>query len=553
MGVTPITPDQGVDFLRRLIATRLPHTSVVVTGRFGELPTLRVEPAELPLLRFLERPRVFFPGIELIVEADLSSHADPYVEDHVFAGEKLLPAVIGLEAMAQVAVAVTGRREVPTFEDVRFDRPVVIAGAASSTIRVAALVRGPDLVEVALRCKDTGYQVDHFRAVCRFGASSAPKEPSPAPRGTRDAHRVALDPERDLYGGLLFHRGRFRRVRGYRALSAAACTAEITANGGESWFGRYLPADLLLGDPAVRDGAIHAVQACIPHATILPVGVARLTLEPASPVGPRLVHAREVARDGDVLVYDLEVTDGDGTPCERWEGLRLKITGDAPAPVAWPLALLAPFVERRLRDLIPGAGIRVALECDADRERHARSDGAIGRLMGSPPAVRRRPDGKPEIEGGPAVSAAHAGDLTLAVAGHEPIGCDLEPVVPRDPASWSDLLGPEGTALAERIALETGEEYHAAATRVWAAAECLKKAGRPAGSPLVLASRAPGGWVLLGAGPLTVATFPAAVRGTEGPIMLAVLAGARSKTCGATSTGTSSASKTRTSSATSTT
>ena len=70
--MTPIGPDQGVAIFRRLVGARLPSTAVVVSGRFGALPTLRVEPVELPLLRFLERPLVHFPGIELVADADLS-------------------------------------------------------------------------------------------------------------------------------------------------------------------------------------------------------------------------------------------------------------------------------------------------------------------------------------------------------------------------------------------------------------------------------------------------------------------------------------------------
>jgi hypothetical protein len=51
-GITPITPDIGITMLQRLIAQPLPMTSVVVTGRFGEAPTLKLEQPELPFLRF---------------------------------------------------------------------------------------------------------------------------------------------------------------------------------------------------------------------------------------------------------------------------------------------------------------------------------------------------------------------------------------------------------------------------------------------------------------------------------------------------------------------
>src|SRR5262249_31175264 len=61
-GITPISPDAGAAMLRRLLGQRLPPV-VVVTGRFGEPATLQVQKPDLPFLRFLERPRVQYPGV----------------------------------------------------------------------------------------------------------------------------------------------------------------------------------------------------------------------------------------------------------------------------------------------------------------------------------------------------------------------------------------------------------------------------------------------------------------------------------------------------------
>ena len=81
-----------VDLLRQ----PAPAVSLVVTGRFGEPPTLKMLEPELPLRRFLERKRVFYPGVELVVDAELSLRADPYLADHVVQKQPLLPAVLGL-------------------------------------------------------------------------------------------------------------------------------------------------------------------------------------------------------------------------------------------------------------------------------------------------------------------------------------------------------------------------------------------------------------------------------------------------------------------------
>ncbi|HVF90428.1 MAG TPA: SDR family NAD(P)-dependent oxidoreductase [Blastocatellia bacterium] len=537
-GITPITPDEGVSILCRLLAQPRPTVAVVVTGRYGEAPTLKIDRPELPLLRFLERPRVYYPGVELIAESDLSSDTDPYLVDHVYQNERLLPAVVGLEAMSQVAMALDGSGLPPVFEDVEFSRPVVVPGGRSITIRVAAYVREPGLIEVVLRSEETAFQADHFRGVCRFTKREGELEGEPLfSRGLRpEATRVDIDPARDLYGSILFHTGRFRLLKGYEMLTATECVAEVGMPSSNPWFGGFLPPALVLGDPSVRDAAIHAVQACIPHATLLPVGIDRLT--PSSTIGSAntFVRARERFRDGNLFVYDLDVADEQGRLLERIEGLRLRMVGQT-APISkWPEALLAPYVERLVRETVPGPDVAVAIDRDDGAERRAVSDRLIRRALGEMVTVSRRSDGKPEVEGDKEVSVSHAHGLTLAVAGTGPLGCDIETVVSRTSSVWYDLLGPERFALGEVIAKETGEEWNVSATRVWTAIECMKKAGAMVNAALVLSSSTGDGWVLLSSGPLLIATLATDVRGAEDRLVLSILV--KEQKCGHMSTAT---------------
>lgn len=520
-GISPVSPEDGVAALRALLARRPPAASLVVAGRFGDPPTLRLDRPDLPLFRFLEHPRVHYPGVELVADAELSVATDPYLDDHVIRGERLLPAVLGLEAMAQAAMALLGTAAVPAFEDVRFDRPVVVPAVGAARVRVAALAREDGSVEVVLRTEGTGFAADHFRALCRFGAGARPAvQPAEAEGDGGGTQPVGGG---DLYGPLFFHRGRFRRVTGYRLLRARECEAGVAPDGGGAWFGGFLPQSLVLGDAGARDAAIHAIQACIPHTLVLPVGVRRLAAGVLSPAEPHTVRAREVADDGHELVYDVEVLAADGAPCERWEGLRLRRVGPLAPADGWAPALLAPYLERRVGELVPGAAVSVALEGGGGRR--ARSDRAMRRAAGVRVPVRRRPGGKPELVEVPvAVSAAHAGELTLGVAGPGVLGCDLERVARRAAAVWRDLLGIGGWALAEEVARETGEGLDAAATRVWAARECLQKAGIAWGAPLVVVGEAPGdGWVVLGSDRVAVPTCVLRLRGSGDELAAAML------------------------------
>jgi enediyne polyketide synthase len=524
-GIIPIPPDKGCSMLRQLLSQSLPAVSVVVMGRFREMPTFKITQPELALLRFLERPRVYYPNVELVVDVDLSTDTDPYLNDHQIQGERLLPAVIGLEAMAQVATAVVGATKLTSLQEVHFNRPVVVPEKGSLKIRIAALVTDAGFIEVALRSEETAFQVDHFRAMCRVDDVALESVEASRPlfeNGNRQ-RLASVSPENDLYGGILFHRGRFRRLSGYQILKATECLAEITPDGTTSWFSQYLPDKLVLGDPGIRDAAIHAIQACIPHATLLPVGVDRVLLNPVRSSAQVFVHAQERAHHGDIFTYDLQVREADGYVRESWERLRLRTIGTVIHQSPWAISLLSAYAERRVQELIPGSKVSVALEECGGVERRVQSNRAIQLALGEDLPVLRRPNGRPEINDKRAVSASHLGNLTLAVAGAGPLGCDIEQVTERSASVWRDLLGDHRAALAGIIRSHANEDEAMSATRVWAAGECLKKAGAGFDAPLLFITAEADSWVLLSSGHLKVATYVTQVRAHRGKLAIAVL------------------------------
>ena len=191
--------------------------------------------------------------------------------------------------------------------------------------------------------------------------------------------------------------------------------------------------------------------------------------------GPsRIVRAIERSNVGATFVYDMTIDDDAGT-CEVWRGLRLKAIGPLTPERGWPVALLGPLLER----LTPAAaGIRVlAAEC-ADRPGSGRA--LISRLTGG--TVGRRNDGRPEAAGAH-VSAAHAGGIGLAIAGPNPVACDIEPIASRSASAWRRLLG-DAAILHETTSGR--EDLDVAATRIWCVRECLHKVGRPTRVPLSL-------------------------------------------------------------------
>ncbi len=527
-GITPISPEQGVAILLRLLGQPPDLVSVVVMGRYSDLPTLKIERPELPFQRFLEKIKVYYPQIELIVDVDLSQTTDPYLDDHKLQGRRLFPAVMGLEAMAQVAAALAGSENLPTFKGIEFNHPVVVSENAASPIRLAALVRRPGEVEVVLRSAETGFQVDHFRVTCQFGDSRSvlEKRSTSFQKNGKTSTRVSLNPATDLYGNILFQSGRFQRVDNYRHLNAKECFAEIAPDGQTSWFIHHLPGSLLLGDPGVRDAAMHAIQACIPHRTLLPVAADSICLEEKETISstePYFISARERSSTESAFVYDLDILGVDGLVHERWRGLKLHAVGK-PIPSPRQEALLGPYLERRVRDFIEGSDVSIILQRDRSENRAERSDRAIQTLLGMRTAVTRRPDGKPEVRASRKVSAAHNGDTTIAVAGARPVGCDLELVADRPPCVWRALLGDVRIELAQLVMRRTHENGVVSATRIWSAGEALKKVGAIITAPLVFVSSTDDGCVFLSSGKFKILTFATQLHEREGKFVIAVLA-----------------------------
>jgi enediyne polyketide synthase len=533
-GITPITPEKGVFLLRQLLTHRVPVVPVVVTGRFGETKTLKIESKTLPLLRFLEQPRVYYPGVELVADSQLSPDTDPYLNDHIFQGSRLLPAVMGLEAMAQAASALVNSTGMLVFENVRFSKPIVVADATPMTIRVAAVALSSNCVNVVVRSSESDFQIDHFSATCRF-EDIRDLGPTELFKNGSNLPRVPLSPARDLYGQLLFQSGRFCRLSGYRHLAAKGCIAEIgiagDGNPEAAYFARYLPSNLVTGDLSARDAVMHSVQACVPDSVLLPVELGRISIFKTDKTNARIVHAVEQSREKETYIYSIDVTDADGILVEQWRQIKFRnirrshggsygATG-----INWSESLLGPYIERVIEDLYGRVNVSVIVSRDALVERRLRCDEAIQRIFGRTVRVTHGSSGKPEVSGDRDVSVSYSGQITMVVAGSGIVGCDVETVTKRPIEVWQDLLGQERIGLAKQVAKEVREDFNVSSTRLWAAGECQKKSGTLMSAPLALASTELPGWVVFSSEKAGIATFMASIDGAQSGIVLSVLVG----------------------------
>ena len=177
-GVAPISPDQGVEVLLRLLADPDVPPVVVVSGRAEGIDTLRYDRPTLPLLRFVDKPLVALPGCRTGRRGRADRRHRPLPRRPPARRQPALPG--GLRDGGDDA---GGRRAspagptVPVVEQVEFPRPIVVPPDGSTIIRVAATVTDDAVVQVAIRSAETGFATDHFRARLRFTDTAVPDGP----------------------------------------------------------------------------------------------------------------------------------------------------------------------------------------------------------------------------------------------------------------------------------------------------------------------------------------------------------------------------------------
>jgi enediyne polyketide synthase len=512
-GITPLPIDDAIEQLQTMLAWEHAPASAIITGRFGNLPTLKFERPELPLLRFLEHTRLYTPSIELIADAELSTEKDPYVAEHAFQGEQLLPAVMGMEAMAQVAKALAQSEALPSFRNLRFEHPIVVPRNTPVTVRIAALQRQSGNISVVIRCSSTGFKIDHFSGECVFESEPVDVKKKFERHGPVSCpqEKLPLDPGRDLYGNILFHRGRFARIQGYDFLHFNENVAKLGAPSTAPWFARHLSPELALGDPASRDAALHSIQACIPHKTLLPIGIDRVLLFSGWTHAEVRVHAVERTSDGENFIYDVQMEDAQGNLCEQWEGLHLKAVAPIAVKSPWRVALLVPYLERKIREILQSTFIRIDLISAAKDLQQSAIAESLQAMFGTDVTLIHRSDGRPELIGtqsaAPHISLSHTNDITLLFTAGQNVGCDVERIVCRDAACWEKLLGEEDFALARVLEEQSQTSFESAATQIWTLKESLRKAGASFGQPMCLRSCNKDGWAIFSSGEFQAATW----------------------------------------------
>ncbi len=524
-GTAALSPDQGVEGFLALVDVRPSAQQVIVTSRLGGLDTWRsLEPA-LPAtgpgskehLRFIDEVICCEPGVEAIVRTTLSVEHDDFIRDHCFEGRYLLPAVFGLEAMAQAVALVAGRVQLTplTVENAEFFRPVDVSVEASTAILITVRATSAESVTRFGASLSTANGTIHppvcFKAKFALGLSGEYAENQPPlvlPR------RLPVDLElQGVYGTLLFHGPTFRRVSAVHDLTDAGGLFSIDdkfARFPASSSGRWV-----LGDPFARDAQLQCLQLSLSPGRALPMAIDTLRVHrTASVSGRRAVRTQVVDRiDGKLATVRATVCDENGDVTETMEACSVRIVAtDERLPRASDIRSGWLVHERALRSKIdfiartrglepPAVRLRFmpGLQTMSREDRHQHEAGLLADTVASLRATLP-PDGEqyvPEISwdaqtGKPLVSSPELGVslsqdnlLCLVVAGVGSQGCDLATVNARTESQWRQLLGEETLSLAGGL-IRQGWKKDAACTALWAIHESVFKESGDRNAPLHL-------------------------------------------------------------------
>ncbi len=550
MGIQAIPKEKGIDHFLQLTTSTAGPPQVIVAGRLGSLDIMRRQPPD-QRARFTQEILFFERGVEIEARAFLTTAGDKYLNHHVFRGIHLFPTVFGIEAMQQAVAAVVEAHNPQTIEmeEVRLSHPITIEPDGQTEIRIRALVQEPDeegaptKVKAAITSDQTGFSRNCFEATFVLNGERTPDLYTAG----MPEEKLGIDPEHDLYGHMLFQGPSFQRIKHIISMTDDQCIFEASTQPHDPDFD-HAYEQFVTGDPYFRDTLLQSVQIVLPDLIALPVKIDKWEtyLKPQD-FGTYRVIVNILQKNTDTVVADVTAVDQKGTIVEKIRGYTVKIIErkqDAPAvndlisPDRWD----EKRINRQVAQLCEEAGtvppaIRIKhiplLSEMAKAERHQIEQTLFESACqavspepanaSNPVAVAWTEQGKPFLPGNSqiALSCSHDSKLLICSAGPATQGCDVEPVVHRDPQEWGLMLGRKRQPLLDRLE-KVDNSYDRAATRIWCAVEALRKATDLQQHDLTYGQGIGDCVIFSGTEGITILTFPVKLlRGPERVIAIA--------------------------------
>ncbi len=549
MGIQAIPKEKGIEHFLQLTASTTGAPQIIVAGRLGSLDIMRSQPPD-QRARFTREILFFEQGVEVETTAVLTPAYDQYLNHHIFRGIHLFPTVFGIEAMQQAVAAVIGRGDPGVIEikDIRLNHPITVEPDGQTEIRIRALVQepdragGPTKVKAAITSEQMGFAKDCFEATFILKGDLSPDLYD----GGIPENKLDFDPREDLYGHMLFQGPGFQRITSVISMTDEQCIFEASTQPPDPDFDPGYE-QFASGDPYFSDTLLQSGQIILPDLRALPVKIDTWEIYPKPRgFGKYRVIGNILQRNKDTIVSDVTAVDQNGRIVERISGYTVKIIEhiqDAPtvddllSPDRWDEDAINRRIEELCRELdaaVPVVRIKhiPLLSGMAKDIRHSIEQTLFESAFqavsprpadaSSPVSVAWTGEGRPFLPGYEeiALSCSHDAKLLICSMGRAPQGCDVEPVIHREPQEWGLMLGHERQPLLER--LKEDESYDRAATRVWCAIEALRKATDMRQHDLTYNQKVGDCTIFSGAEGVTILTLPVRLlRGPERVIAIA--------------------------------
>ena len=326
-GIDMLPPEAGVPWIRRELTAGGGSGEVVVAARLGALMKQWDATGGLALPVSSRGPmtcedaRMDLNG-QLTFVTTLDPAVQPFLHDHAIEGTPLLPGVMGIEAFAEAAQAISPGWFLAAVEDVDFLAPFKFYRGAPRAVTVAAeFQREGD--ELVARCRLTGERllpnqaepqvVTHFTGRVRLA-----RRPCTAAQAAKPFQGTSIDAA-DIYR-VYFH-GPAYRVLGRAWWNESGAMGEMAAclPGHHHPEARPLAAAPRLIELCFQTAGLW--ELAVRHRLGLPQHVDRVTIYKNSEEAAGPLFAMATPRAADEC-FDMEVVDGAGTCYLQVSGYR---------------------------------------------------------------------------------------------------------------------------------------------------------------------------------------------------------------------------------------
>ncbi|MBL6791484.1 MAG: polyketide synthase dehydratase domain-containing protein, partial [Methylophilaceae bacterium] len=507
IGVSPVSKNKGVKAFMSLVEGQLFNGNYIVTSRLGNIDTWNRPIPELPKAsRYIENIKYFEPDVEIICEPKLSFDNDLYIKDHMFNDSYLFPTVFGLEAMAQVAFYLNAgdERNLRSFriKSINLHKPIIVSADKEKEIIITA-IKDNDVIKSSIR--DIYSNTPSFSAIFEFSAAEYDIN---AEEIRLPKRALNINPQEDLYGGILFQGRSFQKIKKVYHLSEKdnICLSINEDSKINKPFSEKYSNHLILGDPFIRDSLLQTSKLCVPGKNILPISIENLDFRSES-IGGVISYSKLIAEDDSSVTFDIYSQDlKTKNNIEVIRNLKLnKLAGENDPELSYKdLINPSSYHYKKLQSELKTASkvfnisvpdFNLSHEGDliklSKEKRHKVESSLLHDLLNKTDVKKRKNnnfsllwegDGKPivrfinQVNGHEEeihISISHDEQICVITTAKFPHGCDIEIIKNRSKEDWSNILKGYDNIVLD-IVKYTSE--NTANTVLWSCIESAKKA-----------------------------------------------------------------------------